>query len=256
MSRKIDIELTSARGDGTWTWRVAGAKQPRGVLDGGLLPAGSNVGDVLRAEAEFELEGTIITAVAQPPTKRPDPDRLQLLADSRPFEGVTTSLVPKSGGRARRDRDDRGPRHDRDSRGPRPGRADHGRDRPAGPGGRPADGERGPADVGERGRTGRPDGGGAGRDTRREGRPGQPGRPGERRPDTRRPATSRPDGDREVRRPEGPRRDGEGSPSRERASGPPRAKRLSPTSAHRNAVLEALAPEERALAEQLLQGGI
>ncbi len=260
MSRKIDIELTSVRGDGTWTWRVAGAKQPRGVLDGGLLPAGANVGDVLRAEAEFELEGTTITAVAQPPTKRPDPDRLQLLADSGPFEGVTTSLVPKNGGRARRDRDDRGPRPDRDNRGPWPERGDHGRDRPAGPGGRPADGERGPAgarrDAGERGGTSRPDAGGAGRDARREGRPGQPGRPGERRPDTRRPATTRPDGDREVRRPDGARREGEGSPSRERPSGPPRPKRLSPTSTHRNAVLEALAPEERALAEQLLQGGI
>src|ERR1700730_1501905 len=113
MSRKIDIELTSARGDGTWTWRVAGAKQPKGVLDGGLLPAGSKVGDVLRAEAEFELEGTIITSVAQPPGKRPDPERLQLLSDTRPFEGVTTSLVPKGGGHPRRDREDRGPRPDR-----------------------------------------------------------------------------------------------------------------------------------------------
>src|SRR5579871_721890 len=144
MARRIDIELTSARPDGSWTWRVSGAKQPKGVLAGALLPAGAKVGDVLRAEAEFELEGTTITSVAAPPGKRPDPDRLELLSDSRPFEGVTTSLVPK-GARPRRDRDDRGPRRDRDDRGdraPRAGRDDRGSggDRPARParsGGRP-----------------------------------------------------------------------------------------------------------------------
>jgi len=117
MPLRIDIELTSARPDGSWTWRVSGAKQPKGVLDGGLLPAGAKVGDVLRAEAEFELEGTTITSVSPAPGKRPDPERLELLTDSRPFEGVTTSLVPKSV-RPRRDRDDRGPRRDRDDRGP------------------------------------------------------------------------------------------------------------------------------------------
>src|SRR5579864_3774427 len=105
MPRKIDIELTSARPDGTWTWRVSGARQPKGVLDGALLPVGAKVGDVLRAEAEFELEGTSITSVAPITQKRQEPERLQLLADTRPFEGVTTSLVPKSG---RPRRDDRG----------------------------------------------------------------------------------------------------------------------------------------------------
>src|ERR1700731_3764795 len=130
MSRKIDIELTSARPDGSWTWRVVGAKQPKGVLDGAVLPPGSKVGDVLRAEAEFELEGTIINSVAPPPGKRPEPDRLELLSDARPFEGVTTSLVPKSG-RPRRDRDDRGPRSDRPPRSGRP-------DGPAGPRDTPA----------------------------------------------------------------------------------------------------------------------
>src|SRR5579862_2254959 len=96
MPRKIDIELTSARPDGSWTWRVAGAKQPKGVLDGALLPGGAKVGDVLRAEAYIELDGTVITAVSAPTTKRAEPDRLQLLSDDRPFEGVTTSLVAKS----------------------------------------------------------------------------------------------------------------------------------------------------------------
>ena len=37
MARRIEIELTSARPDGTWTWRAAGAREPKGVLDGKLL---------------------------------------------------------------------------------------------------------------------------------------------------------------------------------------------------------------------------
>ena len=52
MSRRIDIELTSDRGDGSWTWRAAGAKQPKGVLRAELLPAGAVVGQELRADVE------------------------------------------------------------------------------------------------------------------------------------------------------------------------------------------------------------
>ena len=56
MSRRIDLELTSVRPDGTWTWRAAGAREPKGVLAGNLLPEGAKVGDVLKAEADFDLE--------------------------------------------------------------------------------------------------------------------------------------------------------------------------------------------------------
>jgi hypothetical protein len=51
MSRRIDIELTSALADGSWTWRAAGARKPNGVVDGTILPAGSTVGDVLKVES-------------------------------------------------------------------------------------------------------------------------------------------------------------------------------------------------------------
>ena len=57
MSRRIEIELTSARADGTWTWRAAGAREPKGVLDGGILPGESKAGDVLKVEADFEIDG-------------------------------------------------------------------------------------------------------------------------------------------------------------------------------------------------------
>ncbi len=66
MSRRIEVELTSNRDDGTWTWRAAGAKQPKGELDGRLLPSGAKVGDVLRADADFDIEGITVTAVLPP----------------------------------------------------------------------------------------------------------------------------------------------------------------------------------------------
>ncbi len=129
MARRIEIELTSARPDGTWTWRVAGARQPKGVLDGAILPASSKVGDILRADAEFELDGTVITAVVAPPEKRP-PDLLALITDSRPFEGVTTSLVPKSP--RRREWSEGGERRESRPRTDRPAGGRPGRERPSG----------------------------------------------------------------------------------------------------------------------------
>ncbi len=76
MSRRIEIELTSARDDGSWTWRAAGAKQPKGELAGSLLYEGAKVGDVVRAEAEFLLDGIEILAVLPPKGANPRPYNL------------------------------------------------------------------------------------------------------------------------------------------------------------------------------------
>src|SRR3982751_2625296 len=104
MARRIEIELTSARDDGTWTWRAAGAKQPKGVLDATVLYEGAKAGDVVRAEAEFEIEGITILAVLPPKEKRAEPPRLEIIGPPRDLTPVTSSLVPKSE-RPRRDRD-------------------------------------------------------------------------------------------------------------------------------------------------------
>ena len=127
MAVRMEIELTSARPDGTWTWRAAGARQPKGELDGGLLYAGVKVGDVVRVEADVQLEGVTVNAVLPPKAPRKEPDRLELIA--RPTDGrVTTSLQPgrrrdddrprrDRGGERREDRrDDRGPRRERPRR--------------------------------------------------------------------------------------------------------------------------------------------
>ncbi len=66
MANRLDIELTSKRSDGVWTWRVKGARQPKGVVDSSLLPAGSKVGDLLRVEAEIYMDGISIANVLLP----------------------------------------------------------------------------------------------------------------------------------------------------------------------------------------------
>src|SRR5207244_8810349 len=122
MARRIEVELTSEREDGTWTWRAAGARQPKGVLDGSLLYDGAKVGDVVRADADVEVDGIFITAVLPPKADgRREPERLELLGPSRPQEGVTTSLVGRD--RGDRDRGDRGDRARPGRTGDKPGRA-------------------------------------------------------------------------------------------------------------------------------------
>ena len=228
MSRRIEIELTSVRPDGTWTWRAAGAQKPKGVLDGSLLPAGATVGMVLRAEAESMLDGTTIVAVSASKEKTARGNLLDFIPSDKPFEAVTQQLARRERG----DRGDRGPRGDRDDRGPRGDRGPRSDRAPRGDrpdrGPRP-DGERGPrADRGERGpRTG-----------------------GER--SERAPRTDR-----------GPRPERADRPARgPRFQAPPdlpqrpKAKRLKPGRGHRNAVLAELPEAQRAVAERVLQGGV
>ena len=93
MSRRIDIELTSARPDGSWTWRAAGAREPKGVVDGALVPAGAKAGAVFRAEADVEIDGLTITSVTDPKGRTERTGMLELLVSDKPFEAVTQQLV-------------------------------------------------------------------------------------------------------------------------------------------------------------------
>ncbi len=153
MPRRIEVELTSSREDGTWTWRAAGARQPKGELDGSLLPTGAKVGDIVRAEADFDIEGITVVAIEGPRQARREPERLEILGPARDEQLVTTTLVPKrgrsdSGGSGRRsprrdrpERADRAERADRGDRAERGSRASSGRGRPPS-GDRPARRER------------------------------------------------------------------------------------------------------------------
>ncbi|MDP9440772.1 MAG: hypothetical protein M3P34_01030, partial [Actinomycetota bacterium] len=104
MARRIDVELTSARADGTWTWRAAGAREPRGVLRADLVYAGAKVGDVAKAEADFDIDGITILSLTPPRAKAQPANLIEVTGPGRDFEPVTTSLVPKRE-MPRRDRD-------------------------------------------------------------------------------------------------------------------------------------------------------
>lgn len=93
---RIEIELTSRRDDDTWTWRAAGARQPRGHLDAGILYEGAKVGDVVHAEAEFFMDGISITTIQPRRTRQPSADRLEIMGSPR-------GAPPQAGGG--------GPRH-------------------------------------------------------------------------------------------------------------------------------------------------
>ncbi len=90
MSRYTDIELTSQAADGSWTWRAAGARQPRGTLSGDLVPSGGRVGDVVRAELESGLDGLEVVSVSAPKIVRRTDEggqRIEVLGGAVPGTG-------------------------------------------------------------------------------------------------------------------------------------------------------------------------
>lgn len=126
VSRRIDIELTSQRNESEWTWRAAGAKQPKGSLDAKLLYSGAKVGDVTRAEADFAIDGITILEVFAPQGKREEKAKtIEVKGPDREFKGVTSQLAPKGGRGKGGPRRERGDRNDRGERRPgsRPGEA-------------------------------------------------------------------------------------------------------------------------------------
>lgn len=100
MPRRIDIELTSSLADGSWTWRAAGARNPKGVVDSSVLPDGSKIGDELKVEVEQGLDGIDILSVVTERAKG-GRDLLELLPVEEDFQAVIET-------RAKRDRSDRG----------------------------------------------------------------------------------------------------------------------------------------------------
>jgi hypothetical protein len=233
MSRHIEIEITSLNGD-VATWRAAGAKLPKGVLQASLVPGGPVVGSVYRADVEQFMEGLEVLSVMPPKTASPlDPrkERIELIISEKAIPDVTVTYASKGRG-PRRDGEDRGEgRRDGVGRGARPGAKERSSER--GPRPERPSGDRPERPVGERGpRTERPVGERGPRTERPVGERG--------------PRTERPRGDR-------PHADRSGRPSRER-SGPPGAPPI--TTTFRNAFLATLSPEQLPVAEQLLRGGM
>ena len=236
VSRRLEIELTSQRGDGSWTWRAAGARQPKGEVRADLVPDSAAVGTVLKVEADGGLDGLEIITVFAPRSRPERGDRLELIGGGGgPL--VTTKLV--SGRRSKSSRpdgadDDRPSGRDR-RRDRRDRRGDDRRDRK-----RARDGER--REDGDRGRRDRKPRRGDDRGDRSRGGPSD---------------------SRKDRRPErSPRRDGGGGDRHSRRSkDAPRAPRprtpaLKAKRGHRQAALSALPEDQRPLAREVLKGGV
>ena len=230
--RRIEIELTSQRDDGTWTWRAARARRPKGEVSGDLVPDAAAVGSVLRAEVDGGLDGLEILALFAP-RARPEPSgRLELIGGGAgPL--VTTALV--SGSR-RNSRTDRGAQREgaapsrerRRASGTRRRDGDSEGGRPDGPGRKPRRTDR--AERGSRdGRDSGPDRTG-GRETGREGRRS------------------------DDRRPEGKPRSKNGK--RSAPASRPRTSGLKAKRVHRQAAVAALPEEQRPLAREVLRGGV
>ena len=96
MNKRFEIEITSQLSEDAWTWRVVGARLPKGKIDASLLPDSVQVGTVLRAEAESSLDGIDIlrTFELEPPSE--PTNRIELLNTRTQF-AVTTQLAPKRG---------------------------------------------------------------------------------------------------------------------------------------------------------------
>ena len=151
MSRRIEIELTSKRPDGTWTWRASGAREPRGEVVDSVVPAGSSVNDVMRADVETDLDGSRVLSITPPKAKNVRTGLLEILPSTRAFEPVTQQLA-KKGSRGGDDR--KGPRRERkDGDKPRGERRDG--DKPRGER-KEGDRARGDRKEGAEGRTDRP----------------------------------------------------------------------------------------------------
>jgi len=128
MSRRIDIELTSSQSDGSWTWRAAGAREPKGTVSAGVLPADAAVGSTLRVEVEQGLDGIEVLSVVGGRQRTEDSGRLELLASDSKFDPVIETRAKRARGERRGDdrprrrdgggqRDRRGGRRDGDSAG-------------------------------------------------------------------------------------------------------------------------------------------
>jgi hypothetical protein len=98
MPRRIEIELTSRTPDGGWTWRAAGARQPRGSVNSELVPAGTSVGDVLRAEVESGIDGIEVVALSPPPAREEQhPERrIEVVGAFRRGPDISVTLAPGS----------------------------------------------------------------------------------------------------------------------------------------------------------------
>ena len=238
MSSRLELELTSKKADDSWTWRKAGAKEPRGVLSGSILYDGAQVGDVVKAEVTFEIDGITVESVLAPQAKVSQRGILIEISPQRSTKQLSSVEYSKSNRSKSKGRSDKGDAFDsKDGSSQRKPRTD----RPRNSSPKDTTGEEATTKTGER---------------RRPDRTSEPRR-------TRPPegASNEKDGARSpTRRPDSKPRKGNtfGPDNRNtsRADITPRFAKVTPGTIHRDSLVKVLPIEHLAIAEQLIAGGL
>ncbi len=105
-TKKIQIELTSRQGD-NWTWRKAGAKQPKGEIAESMLPSGSNLGDEIWVEIASNIDGIYVESVLPSPKtdqQGKNVQTLELLGAKKKSKSVNVNYRNNSSRRKKRKR--------------------------------------------------------------------------------------------------------------------------------------------------------
>ena len=90
---KIDVEITSQREDGDWTWRAVGAREPKGTVEASLLPDDLIVGAQFSVETEHFLDGIVVTKVFDKKQESEKGETLKILGSGKQADLVTTQLA-------------------------------------------------------------------------------------------------------------------------------------------------------------------
>ena len=236
MPSRLELELTSKNQAGDWTWRKAGAKEPKGVVAGSLLYEGAKVGDIVKAEVTFEIDGIFVESVYAPQESK-DAKRGMIIEISPQRSTKQLSSVEYAKSNKSKSRGKPSQRGQSDSsEGDRSQHAGSKRDRPQRPRAAqgtgvqpesPSNDQRRPDRVGDRARKDSPD--------------AKDSRLGMRRDDRRRPDNKRP------------------YDSVNSTSKPPTLQRyakITPGTKHRDELLQSLPTEHLSIAEQLVAGGL
>jgi len=96
---KIDVELTSQREDGDWTWRAVGAREPKGSVEASLLPDNLTVGTQFSVETEHFLDGIVVTKVIEKKQESEKGETLEILGSGKQADLVTTRLTKSKKGK-------------------------------------------------------------------------------------------------------------------------------------------------------------
>ena len=96
---KIDVEITSQRENGDWTWRAVGAREPKGTVEASLLPDNLSIGAKFSVETEYFLDGIVVTKVFDQKQVSEKGETLEILGSGKQMDLVTTQLAKSKKGR-------------------------------------------------------------------------------------------------------------------------------------------------------------